>query len=229
MTEAITDSIQNYLKTIYDLTEQGAAASTNAIAGRLGVEPASVTGMVQKLAAARPALVEYKKHHGVKLTPAGRRAALEVIRHHRLLEAWLVESLGYRWDEVHGEAEKLEHAISEEMEQRIASALGDPLRDPHGEPIPTSDLVMPSDHSIPLETAKAGEKRIVRRVDARDKGLLRHLNQLGLVPGAQVEVLDISEFEHLMRVRISSRKQNTILSSTITAHVYVEDSKESAI
>src|SRR5512143_1921314 len=143
MTEQLTDSIQDYLKAIYELTQNGASASTNALASRLDVEPASVTGMVQKLAATKPALVEYRKHHGVKLTPVGRRAALEVIRHHRLLEAWLVKTLGYSWDEVHVEAEKLEHVISEDFEERMAAALGDPVRDPHGELIPSSDLVMP--------------------------------------------------------------------------------------
>src|SRR5512146_3359827 len=101
MTEPLTDSIQDYLKAIYDLTEDGTSASTTSLAARLKVEPASITGMVQKLAAAHPALVVYRKHHGVKLTPAGRRAALEVIRHHRLLEAWLVKTLDYSWDEVH--------------------------------------------------------------------------------------------------------------------------------
>src|SRR5512143_1028859 len=173
MADELTDSIQNYLKAIYDLTLSGEVASTNALANRLGVEPASVTGMVQKLAAAKPRLLSYRKHHGVRLTAAGRRAALEVIRHHRLLEAWLVKTLGYSWDEVHVEAEKLEHVISEDFEERMAAALGDPVRDPHGELIPSSDLVMPTDESIPLETLGAGQKAVVRRVDAQDQGLLR--------------------------------------------------------
>lgn len=173
--EELTNSIQDYLKAIYDLTRHGAPASTNALASRLGVEPASVTGMMQKLAASHPALVEYKKHHGVKLTAAGRRAALEVIRHHRLLEAWLVKALGYSWTDVHLEAEKLEHVISEDFEERIAAALGNPVRDPHGEPIPSSDLIMPSDRSVPLESLEAGQRAVVRRVDAHDSALLRHL------------------------------------------------------
>src|SRR5512143_1427955 len=182
MTDTITDSIQDYLKAIYELTQNGEAASTNALAARLGVEPASVTGMIQKLAAARPALLEYRKHHGVKLSAAGRRAALEVIRHHRLLEAWLVKTLGYSWDEVHSEAERLEHVISEDFEERIAAALGYPSRDPHGEPIPSSDLVMPSDGSVPLVSLAVGQKAVVLRVDAQDQGLLRHLEELRLIP-----------------------------------------------
>src|SRR5512141_1199614 len=167
MRELLTDSIQDYLKAIYDLTQEGEPASTNALAARLGVEPASVTGMVQKLAAARPPLVDYRKHHGAKLTTAGRRAALEVIRHHRLLETWLVKTLGYSWDEVHSEAERLEHVISEDFEQRVAAALGYPVRDPHGEPMPSSDLVMPADESVPLATLAQGQKAILRRVDAQ--------------------------------------------------------------
>ena len=222
MTEALTDSIQDYVKAIFDLTQRGGMASTNALADRLGVEPASVTGMVQKLAAMHPALVEYKKHHGVKLTPAGRRAALEVIRHHRLLEAWLVQTLGYSWDEVHMEAEKLEHAISEDLEGRISAALGDPVRDPHGEPIPTPDLVMPSDGSVPLGTVASGQKAIVRRVDAHDDGLLRYLDELGLIPGVTIGILTLSAFDQLMQVRIGSRNEAIVIGPAITSRVFVD-------
>lgn len=221
MTEQLTDSIQDYLKAIYDLTQDGAPASTSALAGRLGIEPASVTGMVQKLAAARPALVEYRKHHGVRLTAAGRRAALEVIRHHRLLEAWLVKTLGYSWDRVHVEAERLEHVISEEFEERIAAALGYPIRDPHGELIPSSDLVMPSDGSVPLASLEAGQSAIVRRVDAQDTDLLRHLEELKLIPGARLRVLQISPFDHLMHLKAAG-SQTTILGPAITDRVFVE-------
>ncbi len=223
MAEPLTDSIQDYLKAIYELTRSGEPASTNALAARLGVEPASVTGMVQKLAAARPPLVIYRKHRGVKLTSAGQRAALEVIRHHRLLEAWLVKSLGYSWDQVHFEAEKLEHVISEEFEQRMAAALGYPVRDPHGEPIPSPDLVMPSDRSVPLATLETGQKAIVRRVDAQDQSLLRHLEELRLIPGAAVEVVDVSEFDHVMHVRVQARRELAILGPAITGRVFVEE------
>ncbi len=222
MAEAITDSIQDYLKAIYELTRQGEPASTTALAARLGVEPASVTGMVQKLAAARPPLVDYRKHHGVRLTAAGRRAALEVIRHHRLLEAWLVKTLGYSWDEVHSEAERLEHVISEDFEERVAAALGYPLRDPHGEPIPSSDLIMPSDESVPLQTLTDGQKAVVRRVDAQDHGLLRHLEELHLIPGARVEVLEISPYDHVMRLKIRNTGEPVMLGPAITGRVFVE-------
>ena len=222
MTEQLTDSIQDYLKAIYELTQDGAAASTTAVSNRLGVEPASVTGMIQKLAATKPALVEYRKRHGVKLTPAGRRAALEVIRHHRLLEAWLVKTLGYSWDEVHIEAEKLEHVISEDFEERIAAALGDPARDPHGEMIPSSDLIMPSDRSVPLSTLPVGARAVVRRVDAQDTALLRHLEELHLIPGAAVEVLELSRFDQLLHIRTADQKVK-ILGPAITGRVYVEE------
>jgi DtxR family Mn-dependent transcriptional regulator len=218
----LTDSIQDYLKAIYELTRDGHAASTTALAARLGLEPASITGMVQKLAALRPPLVGYRKHHGVRLTAAGRRAALEVIRHHRLLEAWLVETLGYSWDEVHSEAERLEHVISEEFEQRMAAALGHPARDPHGEPIPSADLVMPPDRSIPLVSLPAGKRGVVRRVDAQPAELLRHLQLLKLVPGATVEVREISPYDRVMRLRVANAAEPAVLGPGITEHVFVE-------
>ncbi len=222
MPDTLTDSIQDYLKAIYDLTRAGEPASTTALANRLGVEPASVTGMVQRLAAARPPLVTYRKHHGVRLTASGRRAALEVIRHHRLLEAWLVKTLGYSWDEVHVEAEKLEHVISEDFEERIAAAMGYPVRDPHGEPIPSSDLVMPTDGSVPLASLEAAQKAVVRRVDAQDRGLLRHLEELRLIPGVSVEVLQISPFDHIMHLRIQNAAQADVLGPAVTSRVFVE-------
>ncbi len=222
MPELLTDSIQDYLKAIYELTQSGESASTNALASRLGVEPASVTGMVQKLAAAKPPLVSYRKHHGVRLTAAGARAALEVIRHHRLLETWLVKSLGYSWDEVHGEAERLEHVISEDFEERIAAALGYPVRDPHGEPIPSSDLIMPSDSSLPLASLEAGQRAVVRRVDAQDREFLRHLESLKLIPGTQVDVLEISPFDQIMHLKVGNQAKPVVLGPAITSRVFVE-------
>src|SRR6476660_3218377 len=162
----LTISIQDYLKNIYELTENGETASTNALARKLNIREASVTGMVQRLATAKPALVEYHKHQGVTLTKDGRKAALEVIRHHRLLEAWLVQTLGYSWAEVHEEAERLEHVISEGFERRIAAAMGHPLRDPHGELIPTEDLKMPLDDSAPLSSLRPNQTGTIQRVKA---------------------------------------------------------------
>ena len=222
MDRTLTISIQDYLKNIYELTEDGGSASTNALARKLNISAPSVTGMVQKLASADPALVEYQKHQGVTLTKAGRKAALEVIRHHRLLEAWLVQTLGYSWDEVHEEAERLEHVISEDFERRIAAAMGHPIRDPHGEPIPTEDLTMPLDDSIPLSALRPKQKGTVKRVNASDPELLRHLEDLGLIPGVTVQVVDYSPFDHNLTVR-AGRKTN-VLGLNITSKIFIEES-----
>ena len=222
MAELLTDSIQDYLKLIYELTASGQAASTTALAGRLGIAPASVTGMVQRLATLKPALVSYRKHQGVTLTAAGRRAALEVIRHHRLLEAWLVQSLGYSWDQVHIEAEKLEHVISEDFEMRIAEALGYPDRDPHGEPIPSAELVMPEDRSFSLASLQAEQEAVVRRVHSQNPAVLRHLEELGLIPGVQLKVLEVSPFDGVMRLKVRGRAEASILGPAITGQIFVE-------
>ena len=222
MEQTLTISIQDYLKNIYELTENGQNASTNALAQKLNIKPASVTGMVQKLASAKPALVEYHKHQGVTLTKEGKKAALEVIRHHRLLETWLVQTLGYSWDEVHVEAERLEHVISEDLERRIAAAMGHPLRDPHGELIPTADLKMPLDDSTPLSALRPNQKATIQRVKAADTEFLRHLEGLGLVPGAQIEVKEYSPFDHNLTVRIG--RKSSVLGLNITSKIYVEES-----
>jgi DtxR family Mn-dependent transcriptional regulator len=222
MTVSLTDSIQDYLKIIYELTSKGDPASTTVLAARLGITPASVTVMLQKLAAARPALVSYQKYQGVLLTEAGRRAALEVVRRHRLLEAWLVRSLGYTWDEVHHEADRLEHVISGDFETRMAAALGHPDRDPHGETIPNADLVMPLDDSVPLASLQPDQVAAVRRVHAQDPALLRRLEGLGLIPGAHLEVLEVSPFDQVMRLRVNGRKEPAAIGPAVTNRVFVE-------
>ena len=221
MEQTLTISIQDYLKNIYELTENGEVASTNALARKLNISAPSVTGMVQKLASAKPALVEYQKHQGVTLTKEGRKAALEEIRHHRLLEAWLVQTLGYSWDEVHAEAERLEHVISEDFERRIAAAMGHPVRDPHGEPIPTADLKMPFDDSTPLSALRPNQTATIKRVKASDPEMLRYLEGLGLVPGAQIEVKDYSPFDHNLTVKIS--RKTTVLGLSITSKIFIEE------
>lgn len=220
MKKQTTRSIQDYLKHIYELTEHGQLASTNDLARELQVKPASVTGMIQKLASEKPALVAYQKHQGVTLTAAGRKAALEVIRHHRLLETWLVQTLHYSWDEVHEEAERLEHVISEEFESRIAAALGPPTRDPHGELIPTADLVMPTDDSTPLSALRPDQSATIQRVNAADPNLLRHLESLGLTPGVEIEITAFSEFDNNLTVKVG-RKSN-VLGLNITTKIFVE-------
>jgi DtxR family transcriptional regulator, Mn-dependent transcriptional regulator len=222
MGPTLTISIQDYLKHIYELTENGETATTNALAAKLNIKPASVTGMVQKLASAKPALVEYQKHQGATLTKEGRKAALEVIRHHRLLEAWLVQTLGYSWDEVHEEAERLEHVISEDFERRIAAAMGHPLRDPHGELIPTADLKMPLEDSTPLSALRPSQKGTVQCVKAAGTSLLRHLESLGLVPGAEIEIKEYSQFDHNLRVKVG--RKTTVLGLNITSKIFIEES-----
>lgn len=222
MQQTLTISTQDYLKTIYELTENGENATTNALAKKLNISPPSVTGMIQKLASAKPALVEYQKHQGVTLTKEGKKAALEVIRHHRLLEAWLVQTLGYSWDEVHEEAERLEHVISEDFEQRIAAAMGHPDRDPHGEPIPSADLKMPFDDSTRLSALRPNQTATIKRVIASDKDLLRHLDGMGLVPGAQIEVNDYSPFDHNLTIRVG--RKSFVLGLSITNKIFVEES-----
>jgi len=213
-------SKQDYLKRIYELTECGLPASTNDLARELDIKPASVTGMIQKLATEKPALVEYQKHQGVMLTSAGKRAALEVIRHHRLLETWLVQTLGYTWDEVHEEAERLEHVISEDFERRIAAALGHPTRDPHGEMIPTEDLKMPVDDSTPLSSLRPSQVAKILRVVSQDPKLLRHLESLGLIPGVQVEVTEYSSFDNNLTLTVGEKVN--VLGLNITTKIFVE-------
>ncbi len=222
MPENMTQSIQDYLKRIYELNENGGAASTNDLANRLNIAPASVTGMLQKLANSTPPLVIYKKHQGVTLTANGEKAALEVIRHHRLLETFLVNTLGYSWDEVHCEADKLEHVISEDFEARMAKALGNPTRDPHGELIPTADLTMPADESCPLASLRAGEAATVRRVSDDDPALLRHLRQIGVVPEVKIIVKNYSEFDGNLTLQVEGQQSNIVLGMAITTQVFVE-------
>ncbi|HNM37040.1 MAG TPA: metal-dependent transcriptional regulator [Anaerolineales bacterium] len=214
-------SIQDYLKRIYELTESGQSASTNDLARELKVKPASVTGMIQKLAAETPALVEYQKHQGVTLTVAGKRAALEVIRHHRLLETWLVQTLGYSWDEVYEEAERLEHVISEDFERRIAAALGHPLRDPHGELIPTEDLKMPLDESTPLSALRKDQSGTILCIKAADADLLRHLTELGLTPNTFIQVTEYSPYDHNLTIRVD--KKTHVLGLSITSKIFIEE------
>lgn len=221
MEQTLTISIQDYLKSIYELTENGQSASTNALAKKLNISPPSVTGMVQKLASAKPALVAYQKHQGVTLTKEGKKAALEVIRHHRLLEAWLVQTLGYSWDEVHEEAERLEHVISEDFEQRIAAAMGHPARDPHGEPIPTADLKMPLDDSMPLSALRPDQTATIQRVQASDPELLRYLEELGLIPGVRIDVKEYSPFDH--NLTIKCKRKLLVLGLSITSKIFVKE------
>ena len=218
--ENLTQAVEDYLKSIYEITQDDGRASTNRIAERMGVTPASVTGMLKRMAANEPPLLEYQKHHGVELTPEGEKAALEVIRHHRLLELFLHETLGYAWDEVHEEADRLEHVISEDLEDRIARALGDPQHDPHGDPIPNRDLRLPLETAVPLYALRAGQRGIVHRVGNDDPELLRHLQSIGVVPQASLTVLDYSSFDGNLRFQVGDHV--FVLGPMVTQQIFVE-------
>ncbi len=182
----LSEAQEDYLKAIYQLGE-GGTVTPLALAERMRVRPASVTGMLKKLAAL--GLVEYAPYRGVRLTPAGLRVALEVVRHHRLLEAFLAKALGFSWERVHEEADRLEHHISEEFEERISELLGHPERDPHGDPIPTPELTLPHARGPRLTETEPGEYR-VQRVHAQDADALRVFERLALTPGKPVKVLE---------------------------------------
>jgi len=222
MDDTLTHAVEDYLKIIYHLTAGGGWATTGRLAQELGVAPASVTGMLRRLASATPPLVVYRKHQGAMLTPDGERVALEVIRHHRLIELFLHRTLGYSWDEVHDEAEVLEHVISERMEARIAAMLGDPSHDPHGEPIPTPTLEMPPAADTPLSDLVGGQRAIVRRVRDEDPALLRHLHQYGLYPQATVIVIEHSPFDDTLRLQVEGRDEVFVLGPRVTEQVFVE-------
>jgi len=195
----LSESQEDYLKQIFLLGGDGDRVSTQALARRLQVKPASVTEMIGRLSLL--GLVEHAPYHGVQLTDAGRKVALEMLRHHRLLETFLVEALGYKWDQVHEEAERLEHVISERFEERIAEAMGHPTHDPHGDPIPGPDLSLPNgDSSVPLYDLPVGFQGTLVRVGAQDPDNLNLLRRLGLAPGCIVEV--VSDDERGIRVRV---------------------------
>jgi DtxR family Mn-dependent transcriptional regulator len=182
-----SEAVEDYAKAIYALArrEEG-PVSTSALAGRLGVSPGTVTAMLKRMAGM--GLVTHEPYRGVELTAAGDRVALEVIRHHRLIEAYLTEALGMPWDRVHDEAEVLEHYISEELEERIATALGNPDRDPHGDPIPDRDLEIERDRGTGLSKLGPGESGVFSRVSDGDPEMLRFLGDRGIRPGATLTV-----------------------------------------
>jgi DtxR family Mn-dependent transcriptional regulator len=204
----ITPAIEDYLKAIYQLEQEEPEAGSvtgQRIAERLGVASPSVTNMIKRLSDL--GLVEYERYRGVELSEAGERIALEVVRHHRLLERYLVEALGYPWDEVHDEAERLEHHISEALEARMAAALGDPTVDPHGDPIPHLDGSVADADTRPLVDLAPGDVAVVHRVSDRDPERLRYLEQLGLRPGTKIRLLEALPFDGPLRLEIAGTEQ----------------------
>ena len=222
--EQLSESIQDYLKAIYELSPGDNPTSTNQIAERLNVAPASVTGMLKRLASLDPPLVDYQKHHGVQLTNEGRQVSLEMVRKHRLIELFLVKLLGYSWDEVHDEAERLEHAVSARFGERLAFLLGEPDFDPHGDPIPGRDLQLPAMRTVPLSEVQPGSRAVIRRVHTSDAGLLRYLGELGIQPGAEILVLSQIPFDRTVHLRILNDQDTVerVLGVEISLLIQVE-------
>lgn len=216
-----TESADDYLKAILELgASKQERVTSNALAQRLGVRAASVTGMLQKLAAQKPPLVKYVKHHGACLTATGKMRALEVLRHHRLLERFLHDFLDYSWDEVHDEAERLEHFISERFEDRIAAKLGDPEIDPHGHPIPERSGALPIRSEVLLSKWACGVPAVISSVSDRDPAALREMTRLGLRPGAAIMV-EAGMRGAALRVRIANQSDSVRLSETLSSGICV--------
>ncbi|MCC6317495.1 MAG: metal-dependent transcriptional regulator [Gemmatimonadaceae bacterium] len=214
----LTAPVEDYLKAIYAIEQSGAAAGTNEVAARLAIAAASVSGMVRRLA--DQGLVSYERYRGVRLTEAGRRAALRTIRRHRVIEAYLAKALGYAWDRVHEEAERLEHAASDELIDRMAEAIGAPLTDPHGHPIPTRDGTIDETPHRTLSDLVAGQRSRVMHVSDEDAELLRYLARIGIRPGVQVTLTERAPFDGPLTLRVG--KGNVQVGHALASRVMVE-------
>jgi DtxR family Mn-dependent transcriptional regulator len=224
---ASSESVDDYLKAILELSgAEDSRVTSNALAERLGIRAASVTGMLQKLAGDHPSFVRYEKHHGVRLSPSGRKRALEVVRHHRLLERFLHDVLDYPWDEVHEEAERLEHFISEKLEDRIAAKLGDPETDPHGHPIPERSGAVKNRQETPLSKWACGVPAVVSSVSDRDPSLLREMKRLGISPGVRI-VLDAGVRNASLLARIGSATNAVRLRQSLAGEILVSSPEPS--
>jgi len=213
----VTQSIQDYLKVIYKLGRDGKSVNTNAIAERMEISQASVTGMLKKLSELK--LISYKPYYGVELTGAGRKIALEIIRHHRLLELYLAEALGYSWDRVHAEAEKLEHHISEEFEERMCEILGHPEFDPHGAPIPSKDGKILERNLAVLTSGVAGRRVQIMQVSDSDPDMLRYLAEIGIFPAIELEIIEKGPFGGPMLVRVGDQEHH--LGEALTDQIWI--------
>jgi DtxR family Mn-dependent transcriptional regulator len=214
----LTPAMEDYLKTIYQLEQEHDNVSTSILAEKMGYSAASVTGMMKKLAKLK--MVQYQPYQGVCLSSAGTQAALETLRHHRLLELFLTEKLGFPWDEVHEEADRLEHHISEELEARIFAALGEPTHDPHGDPIPTLSGEVPRLDLVPLTKLEVGSSGIIGRVLTQDDEILRYLRESGIGLHVEVDVLSSSLAGGTLTICIEGKRQIT-MSNKIGERVMV--------
>jgi DtxR family transcriptional regulator, Mn-dependent transcriptional regulator len=214
MTEkTISSSMEDYLKAIFELGEKD--VSTQDLAKHLGVSAASVTGMIKKLSELK--LIDYERYYGVKLTKAGRLIALETVRHHRLIETYLMQALGYQWHQVHDEAEKLEHHISEDFEDRIAEMLGHPTHDPHGDPIPQRDGSIPDSIGQPLSAFELGQVKITR-ITNQQPDILQYLDNQHLRPGETLQILEKAPFNGPLT--LSSRQKPFAIAFELAQQIY---------
>jgi len=214
---SLSQSVEDYLKVVYQLETEGPGATTNNIAEMMEVSSASVTNMLKRLA--RLNLIEHTSYKGAKLTEAGCKIALEILRHHRLLELYLKEIMGYGWDEVHEEAEKLEHHISEQFEDKIAELLNYPTHDPHGDPIPTKDGIMPKMALLPLTDASINNQYIIGRVRDQESELLRYFEKIGVIPGVQIRIIDKAPFNGPILVKLEDVEKT--IGFNIAEQVYL--------
>jgi len=211
-------AVEDYLKSIHELQRKGAPVSTSALAQALERSPASVTNMIKSLA--ERGLVEHEPYHGVRLSEDGEREALRIIRRHRVIEAYLIERLGYSWDRVHAEAERLEHAASDELVERMAMVLGNPEADPHGSPIPTAEGELRQFEHPSLAEVRVSSTVIVREVSDADEGPLRYLAELGLYPGTRATIVAREPFDGPIRIRVGT--EECTLGRRLAAIVKVE-------
>jgi len=222
MIHNISDASQDYIKAIYQLSQKNGRATTSQLADHLNIKPASVTSMLKKMAATDPPLVNYQKHQGATLTPSGQKVALEVLRHHRLLELFLHEILGFTWDEVHDEAERMEHCISERMEERIATLLGNPEYNPHGAPIPDYELNVTPSNWLAMSTLRGGETAVIRRVRDEDNDMLRYLDKIGLRLNTRFTTTDYIPFDKNLHLQIDGQEHSIVVGTRISDNVSVE-------
>ena len=216
-----TESSDDYLKAVLELSgDARQQVSAGDLATALNISRASVTKMLQKLSATQPPLLIYEKHHGVQLAEAGAERALEIVRHHRLIETFLHRVLAYPWDEVHDEAERLEHFISERFEERIAAKLGNPLTDPHGHLIPERSGALPARTEVRLSTWACGLPAVISSVSDRNPGALREMKRLGLGPGTPITV-ETGTRKAGLRVRIGEAPSSVLLSQSLAAGISV--------
>jgi DtxR family Mn-dependent transcriptional regulator len=221
MTKKLSPNIQDYLKRIYELTREGGLATTSELADLMSISPASVTNMLQKLSLTTPPYVTYTKHQGVRLTEEGRRTALKILRRHRLIEEFLVAQLGYAWDEVHAEAEVLEHAMSPLLEERMDAVLGHPEFDPHGDPIPDSNLDIPNIEQTALNNLEEDQDGKILRVPHEDPQVLRYLGKCGLRPGVAVKLLSRTPYDQTMRLLIAETGEEVVIGPALGDQITV--------